>query len=152
VNTALLRGDYTLVQIEPNLVPLLRMLVDGKEGDHRILSVGTHNRCASHLREDLEIAECKREALHVAKNDPMRARMKFHNLRDTCLTHMAVRRDPPQDVQWRAGHVDDDRDVHHERALLRGGEFRDAAPSPTRRSRRSTRPVHPKSSDVVPRS
>jgi len=31
--------------------------------------------------------------------------MKFHNLRDTCLTHMAVRRDPPQDIQWRAGHT-----------------------------------------------
>ena len=35
----------------------------------------------------------------------MRARMKFHNLRDTCLTHMAVRRGPPQDIQWRAGHT-----------------------------------------------
>lgn len=35
----------------------------------------------------------------------MRARMKFHNLRDTCLTHMAVRRDPPQDVKDRAGHT-----------------------------------------------
>ena len=31
----------------------------------------------------------------------MRARMKFHNLRDRCLTPMAVRRDPPEDVQWR---------------------------------------------------
>lgn len=98
-------GRARIVQIEPNLVPLLRILIDGKEDDDRILSVGAHNRCASHLRADLEVADCKREALHVSKNDAMRARMKFHNLRDTCLTHMAVRRDPPQDVQWRAGHT-----------------------------------------------
>jgi hypothetical protein len=29
-----------------------------------------------------------RASTRVAKNDPMRARMKFHNLWDTCLTHM----------------------------------------------------------------
>lgn len=58
-----------------------------------------------YLREDLIAAGCKREALHVPQGDAMRARMKFHNLRDTCHTHMAVRRDPPQDVQWRAGHT-----------------------------------------------
>jgi hypothetical protein len=34
-------------------------------------------RCASNLREDLMTAGCTREALHVAKNDPMRARMKL---------------------------------------------------------------------------
>ena len=32
--------------------------------------------------------------------------MKFHNLRDTCGVHMSVRRDPPQDIQWRLGHSD----------------------------------------------
>lgn len=94
-----------IVQIELNLLPLLRVLMQNRMADDRLLSVGAHNRCASHLREDLVAAGCKREALHVPKNDPLRAHMKFHNLRDTCLTHMAVRRDPPQDVQWRAGHT-----------------------------------------------
>jgi integrase len=94
-----------IVQIEPNLVPLLRAMMKGKESTDRLLFVGAHNRCAAHLREDLLAAGCAREALHVPKSDPMRIHMKFHNLRDTCLTHMAVRRDAPQDVQWRAGHT-----------------------------------------------
>lgn len=98
-------GRARIVQIEPNLVPLLRMLVEGKGGDERVLSVRAHNRCASHLREDLLVAKCTRDALHVPKSDPLRVHIKFHNLRDTCLTHMSVRRDPPQDVQWRAGHT-----------------------------------------------
>jgi integrase len=98
-------GRARIVQIEPHLVPLLEMLIAGKQPTDRVLWVGAHNRCASYLREDLLTAGCTRGALHVDKKDPMRARMKFHNLRDTCLTHMAVRRDPPQDVQWRAGHT-----------------------------------------------
>lgn len=98
-------GKARIVQIEPNLVPLLRLLIEGKGPQDRLLWVGAHNRCASYLREDLLTAGCTREALHVAKDDPQRARMKFHNLRDTCGTHMAVRRDPPQDVQWRLGHA-----------------------------------------------
>lgn len=98
-------GRPRTVTIEPNLVPLLEILLKDKKPDERVLYVAAHNRCASHLREDLEIAGCKRDALHVAKKDPMLARMQFHNLRDTCLTHMSVRRDPPQDIQWRAGHT-----------------------------------------------
>lgn len=98
-------GRARIVQIEPNLVPLLRVLVERKGGDERVLSVRAHNRCASRLREDLLVAKCTRDALHVAKSDPLRVHIKFHNLRDTCLTHMSVRRDPPQDVQWRAGHT-----------------------------------------------
>jgi integrase len=81
-----------IVHVEPNLVPLLRVLMNDRKPTDRLLSVGAHNRCASHLRDDLVLADCKREALHVPKSDPMRAHMKFHNLRDTCLTHMAVRR------------------------------------------------------------
>lgn len=98
-------GRARIIQIEPNLAPLLRVLVEDRDKEERLLSVRAHNRCASHLREDLLLAKCSREALHVPKNDPMRARMKFHNLRDTCGTHMAMRRDPPQDVQWRLGHT-----------------------------------------------
>lgn len=62
-----------------------------------------HNRCASNLRADLIVAGCTRPALHVETETT--AHLTFHNLRDTGLTHMAVRRDPPQDVQWRAGHT-----------------------------------------------
>lgn len=101
-------GRGRTVTIEPNLVPLLRVLIEGRPSDARLLSVRAHNRCASTLREDLTLAGCKREALHVPKSDKQRAHLTFHNLRDTCLTHMAVRRDPPQDVQWRAGHTTPD--------------------------------------------
>jgi hypothetical protein len=31
--------------------------------------------------------------------------MKFHGLRDTCLSHIAVGGDAPQTIQWRAGHT-----------------------------------------------
>jgi integrase len=93
------------VTIEPNLLPLLKALTKGRPPDAFLLSVRAHNRCASNLREDLILAGCKREALHVPKADKQRAHLTFHNLRDTCLTHMAVRRDPPQDVQWRGGHT-----------------------------------------------
>ncbi|MDB4945885.1 MAG: hypothetical protein JWP97_5419 [Labilithrix sp.] len=96
-------GRARPVTIEPNLLPLLRVLVEGKKPDEHLVSVRAHNRCASQLREDLQTAGCTRPALFV--EDEMRAHLTFHNLRDTCLTHMAVRRDPPQDVQWRAGHT-----------------------------------------------
>lgn len=96
-------GRLRVVQIEPNLVPLLRILMSGKNENDRLLLVRAHNRCAISLRADLTIAGCTRDAIHT--DDEMRQHLTFHNLRDTCLTHMAVRRDPPQDVQWRAGHT-----------------------------------------------
>lgn len=96
-------GRARRVAIEPNLVPLLRALTEGRPADAFVLRVTAHNRCASHLRSDLLTAGVDRTALHV--ETPTTAHLTFHNLRDTCLTHMAVRRDPPQDVQWRAGHT-----------------------------------------------
>lgn len=51
-------------------------------------------------------AECTREALHVSDNDPLRARMKFHNLKDTTGVHMVVRGDDPAHIQWRLAHAD----------------------------------------------
>lgn len=98
-------GRARVVAIEPNLAPLLRVLVSDHPVGRLLRMPQGSNHPAETLREDLVRAGCTRDALHVAANDPMRARMKFHNLRDTCLTHMAVRRDAPQDVQWRAGHT-----------------------------------------------
>jgi integrase len=85
------------------LVPLLRVLVEGKGRDAMLLHVWKRTDCARFLRADLERAGCSREALH--KSTETHAHLTFHNLRDTCLTDMAVRRDPPQDIQWRAGHT-----------------------------------------------
>ncbi len=99
-------GRSRTIAIEPNLVPLLAQLMDGHEKTDRLLAVGARNRCSTQLREDLIAAGCDREALHVPENDPLRSHLTFHNLKDTCGTHMAVRRDPPQDIQWRLAHSD----------------------------------------------
>ena len=40
------------------------------------------------------------------KFDASRTWIKFHNLRDTCLTWMALRGDDPMRIQWRGGHTD----------------------------------------------
>ena len=52
----------------------------------------------------LPAAGCERAELYA--DDEMRAPIVFHNLRDTCLTHMAVRGDDPLRIQWRGGHTD----------------------------------------------
>jgi integrase len=67
-------GRARIVQIEPNLVPLLRVLMADKDGDEPLLCGRAHNRCASHLREDLMTAgsrvavrtRCLRRVLSVA--------------------------------------------------------------------------------------
>ena len=95
------------VRIEPALLPLLRVLVTrsgdttATEGPETLLHVHNEDH-ARLLREDLDAAGCDRPA--IAADDDLRAPLTFHGLRDTCLSHMAVRRDPPQDIQWRAGH------------------------------------------------
>ncbi len=93
-------GRARAVSIEPPLVPLLRILID--RGGQTLLEVHNEDH-ARLLREDLATVGCTRAELFA--DDEQRAPLTFHGLRDTCLTHMAVRRDPPQDVQWRAGHT-----------------------------------------------
>jgi integrase len=94
-------GRARVIPIEPALAPLLAQLV--KERPKGPI-LGIRNEAhAELLREALTKAGCTRPALSA--DDDMRAPMVFHGLRDTCLSHMAVRRDPPQDVQWRAGHT-----------------------------------------------
>jgi hypothetical protein len=40
-----------------------------------------------------------------SSNDAQRSPVRFHSLRDTCLTFMAIRGDDPLRIQWRAGHT-----------------------------------------------
>jgi len=89
-----------MVRIEPSLLPLLRVLVARK--GKTLLDIINEDH-AGMLRADLHMANVRRPALFV--DDALRMPLTFHGLRDTCLSHMAVRRDPPQDVQWRAGHT-----------------------------------------------
>ncbi len=95
-------GRARVVPVELALAPLLKELVRGRPSTAPLLEVRNEDH-ARLVREDLATAGCTREALTA--DDAMRAPFVFHGFRDTCLTHMAVRRDPPQDIQWRAGHT-----------------------------------------------
>ena len=56
------------------------------------------------LREDLMKAGVKRASLHVRRQGSQPIR--FHDLRATGITYMAIRGDSDQDVRERAGHAD----------------------------------------------
>lgn len=90
------------IEIEPNLMPLIRWLVD-EAGEGRLLRMPPDEDRAEYLRRDLARAKCTRPELIA--DDKLRAPINFHNLRDTCLTWMAVRGDEPLRIQWRAGHT-----------------------------------------------
>jgi len=91
------------IDIEPALEPLLQLLVDEAGEGGRLLRMPPEEDRADMLRRHLRVAGCTRPALYA--DDELRASVKFHSLRDTCLSHMAVRGDPPQTIQWRAGHT-----------------------------------------------
>ncbi len=76
---------------------MLEVLTEGRPSTALLLRVRNEDH-ARLVREDLATAGCDREALTA--DDAMRAPIVFHGFRDTCLTHMAVRRDPPQSIQW----------------------------------------------------
>jgi integrase len=94
------------IDIEPELVPLLEWLIEDAKarGRERLLRMPPDEDRARLLRKHLRVAGCTREDLEA--DDAMRAPIVFHNLRDTCLTWMAVRGDDPLRIQWRAGHTD----------------------------------------------
>ena len=94
------------VDIEPHLSPLVEALVahpQGKRG--RLLHMPPPEDRAELLRKDLHTVGVTRAALHV-EHDPLQRGITFHDLRDTGLTHMAVRGDPPTVIQWTGGHSD----------------------------------------------
>ncbi len=106
--------------VEKALLPLLRVLIAeakaralGKVTDDegtevasaRLLKLPPGEDRAELLRKDLMTAKVMREALHV-EDDAMRLPLRFHGLRDTCLTWMAVRGDDPIRIQFRGGHTD----------------------------------------------
>lgn len=90
------------IDIEPELLSLVKALV-AQAGEGRLLRMPPDEDRADMLRRHLKVAGCTREALSA--DDGQRAPMKFHGLRDTCLTMMAIRGDDPHRIQWRAGHT-----------------------------------------------
>jgi integrase len=94
------------IDIEPNLRPLVAALIECPAGQGgRLVHMPPPEDRAELLRKDLKTVGVTREALFV-EHDPLRRSIVFHDLRDTGLTHMAVRGDSPIVIQWAGGHTD----------------------------------------------
>ena len=93
------------IDIEPNLLPLVKWLVEHPQGKGgRLLRMPPPEDRAELLRRDLVVVGITRKALH--ESDELERMLVFHDLRDTGLTHMAVRADAPLLIQWNGGHAD----------------------------------------------
>ena len=92
------------IDIEQHVLSLVERLVKTPEGrEGRLLRVPPPEDCAELLRKDLWTVGVRRRELH--NDDASRTKIWFHHLRDTGLTHMAVRGDSPIAIQWRGGHT-----------------------------------------------
>ncbi|MEI9948287.1 MAG: tyrosine-type recombinase/integrase [Pseudomonadota bacterium] len=89
--------------LEPVLRPLLdQMWAERPKPGSLLFPRFTH--LAEVLREDLMKAGVTRASLHVRRSGSQPIR--FHDLRATGITYMAIRGDSDQDVRERAGHAD----------------------------------------------
>ncbi len=94
-------GDSRHFAIEPILRPMLEAMFKRRRSD---LVFATAGKLAETLRADLLTAGVDRPALHKPK--PGAELMRFHDLRATGITYMAMRGDTDNDVRERAGHTD----------------------------------------------
>lgn len=96
-------GDTRHFALEPILLPLLEAM-QREAGDGAELLFPTTTNLAAGLREDLLKAGVRREALHVKRKGARM--MRFHDLRATGITYLALRGDTDNNVRDRAGHTD----------------------------------------------
>ena len=89
--------------IEQNLLPLLRVTKAASTADANVVELRGQKWWAADLRKHLAAAGITRDALF--ESDATRKRLRFHDLRSTGLTWMAIRGDDPLKVQQRAGHT-----------------------------------------------
>jgi integrase len=91
------------VEAEPEILPLLRVLVREAGEDGRLVGqLGDPHHLAAILRGDLWISGVRRAELHTMTRT--REWMTLHDLRTTGITWMAVRGDPALTMMARAGH------------------------------------------------
>jgi integrase len=88
--------------VEPELLPLLRAMHFDANGEGPVVKMRQQKWWAADLRRHLGLAGITREALF--DTDETRKRLRFHDLRGTGLTWMAIRGDDPLKIQQRAGH------------------------------------------------
>ena len=89
--------------IEPHLLPLLRVMHKESGGVGQVVTMREQKWWAADLRKHLEAAQITRAALF--RNDATCKRLRFHDLRGTGLTWMAIRGDDALKIQQRAGHT-----------------------------------------------
>ena len=89
--------------IESALLPLLRAMHAEANGEGSVVTMRQQKWWAADLRKHLEAAHVGRTALF--RSDATSKRLRFHDLRGTGLTWMAIRGDDPLKIQQRAGHT-----------------------------------------------
>jgi integrase len=90
--------------VEPALLPLLRRMHAAAGGLGRLVPrMPVEKHLAPMLRRHLLLAGVTRAELHAG--DRTRKQMRFHDLRATGLTWMAIRGDDPLKIKQRAGHA-----------------------------------------------
>lgn len=90
--------------IEPTLLPLLRAMHDESRGHGVVTELWSERNMAAGFRRWLKRAGADRAELHCSTRT--RKAIRFHDLRATGLTWMAVRGDDPLKIMQRAGHTD----------------------------------------------
>jgi hypothetical protein len=118
------------IPIEPNLRPLLELLVEICPDGKPLLRVPPPEDCAELVRKDLIAAGCDREELYA--DDAERAPFVFHGLRHTCLTHWAVAGGKKAEAAWltaAAGHTNLGQSMQYiDAAAVLRGRFGDPHP------------------------
>jgi integrase len=91
--------------IEPNLLPLLRAMHDESGGRGRVFP-GFHRQrdLAEDPRAYMKLAGVTRAELFII--DETRLNLRFHDLRASTVTWMAVRQDRAERIMQRVGHED----------------------------------------------
>jgi len=101
-------GRARRVTIEPALMPLLeRLFKESKarraKGDQRVVQLPPRSDLAKTLRMHLDRAGVRRRELH--EMSATSKQIRFHDLRATGITWLAVRGDDPLKIRARAGHA-----------------------------------------------
>lgn len=92
------------IPVEPALLPLLRAMKAEAGNEGPVLEMPAYRHLSTLLKRWLKAAGITRASL-TAKG-PSERPIRFHDLRATGITWMAVRGDEPLRIQQRAGHTD----------------------------------------------
>lgn len=95
-------GDVRRFAIEPNLLALFEQMAREAEPGAELVFPALW-QLAELLRQDLWAAGVRRESLHVKRKGSRI--MRFHDLRATGITYLALRGDTDHEVRDRAGHT-----------------------------------------------